>query len=58
MDLRSRQASECAAMTFALTRISRRPFRRGWLRWLLRPRPAPRPVETLPDSLRRDVGLF
>jgi hypothetical protein len=45
-------------MTFALTRISSRPFRRGWLRWLLRPRPVPRPVETLPDSLRRDVGLF
>ena len=45
-------------MTFAPTRISSRPFRRGWLRWLLRPRPAQRPVETLPDSLRRDVGLF
>ena len=45
-------------MTFALTRISSRSFRRGWLRWLLRPRPTPRSVETLPDSLRRDVGLI
>ena len=45
-------------MTFALTRNSRRSFRRGLLRWLLGSRPAPRSVETLPDALRRDVGLI
>ncbi|MGF6228119.1 hypothetical protein QFZ27_002074 [Inquilinus ginsengisoli] len=45
-------------MTFALTWISSRPFRRGWLRWLFRLRPALRSVETLPDALRRDVGLI
>lgn len=44
-------------MIFALTRASRRPFRRFLLRWLLAPRSAPRSVETLPDALRRDVGL-
>lgn len=44
-------------MTFALTRNSRRPFRRGLLRRLLAWRPTARSVETLPDSLRRDVGL-
>jgi hypothetical protein len=45
-------------MTFALTRISRRPFRRSLLRRLLGLRPALRSVETLPDALRRDVGLI
>ncbi|MGO1080803.1 hypothetical protein [Inquilinus sp. CA228] len=44
-------------MTFALTRTSRRPFRRFLLRWLWTPRPTLRSVETLPDALRRDVGL-
>lgn len=45
-------------MTLAPTRISSRPFRGGWLRRLFRLRPAPRSVETLPDALRRDVGLI
>lgn len=45
-------------MTFAPTRISRRPFRPGLLRRLLGLRPALRPVESLPDALRRDVGLI
>ncbi|MFE0755154.1 hypothetical protein ACFW16_14450 [Inquilinus sp. NPDC058860] len=44
-------------MTFALTRNSRRPFRRFLLRRLLAWRPAIRSIEALPDSLRRDVGL-
>ncbi|WP_342235121.1 hypothetical protein [Inquilinus sp. OTU3971] len=44
-------------MTLALTRTSRRPFR-FLPRWLWTPRPTPRSVETLPDSLRRDVGLI
>jgi hypothetical protein len=44
-------------MTFAPTRIARRPFRLGLLRRLLAPRPTTRPVETLPLTLLRDIGL-
>jgi hypothetical protein len=44
-------------MTPAWTRIARRPFRLGLLRWLLTPRRTPQSIQRLPEALRRDVGL-